>query len=123
MPCHRGATTRNTARRRKQDPATYLWQTARERARAAGLVFTITPADVRAAWPADGRCPILGIRLTAGERVQRDESPSLDRVNPIWGYEAGNVAVVSLKANRAKGNMTAGELEQIVRWMRGRGLA
>jgi hypothetical protein len=58
-----------------------------------------------------------------GKGTSHDASPSLDRINPAWGYQPGNIAVISYRANRAKGGMRAEELDQIASWMRGKGLA
>lgn len=99
-----------------------LWRSARARARKQGQRFTITVDDVRAAWPTDNRCPVLGIELVRGEGASQDSSATIDRLNGAWGYEPGNIAVISLAANRAKGNLRASELEQIARWMRAQGL-
>jgi len=100
-----------------------LYACARSRAQAAGVAFTITRADIRAVYPADGRCPALGVVMQQGVGRSTDRSPTLDRMNPMWGYEKSNIAVISLAANRAKGGMTAHDLEKIVHWMRARGLA
>lgn len=54
--------------------------------------------------------------------MQGDASPSLDRVNPEWGYEPGNIAVISLAANRIKSSATADDLERVAAWMRLQGL-
>lgn len=108
---------------RKSDPARTMWGRARTRAKKGAQPFTITVEDVRAAWPADGRCPVLGIALqTQFNGSAADGSPSLDRINPAWGYEPGNIAVISHAANRAKGSMTADDLERVVAWMRRQGL-
>lgn len=122
MPCQRARGTRNRRLQRAADPARTLWETAKQRAASTGVTFTLTIEDVRAAWPADGRCPVFGSTLRRGRGVMTDCSPTLDRVNPAWGYEPGNVAVISLRANRAKGGLTAQELERIAAWMRRRGL-
>ena len=100
-----------------------LFEGARSRAKAAGVEFTITLDDVRAVFPADWVCPVLGIAMRHGQGTSHDASPTLDRINPEWGYTPGNIAVMSYRANRAKGALTAAELEQIAIWMRGRGLA
>lgn len=100
-----------------------LFRYARERAREEGTEFTITVDDVRAAFPRDWVCPVLGARMTHGDGKSHDASPTLDRINPDWGYVPGNIAVMSYRANRAKGALRAFELEQIATWMRGRGLA
>lgn len=118
MRCNRAA----TARWKKEDPARFLFSTAKSRAARSGVPFTISIEDVRGMWPEDGRCPALGIVLSKGPGVPHDASPTLDRMNSAWGYEKGNVAVLSHRANRAKGALTASELESIARWMRARGL-
>lgn len=92
------------------------------RARQQGVPFTITVEDVRAIYPADGRCPALGVRLTKGTGVATARSPSLDRLQPSWGYVPGNCAVISMAANRAKNNLRARDLDAVARWMRAQGL-
>lgn len=101
-----------------------MWHRAKTRATKAGQAFNISVDDVRAVWPADDRCPVLGIpiRVNAKGGSPGPGSPSLDRINPAWGYEKGNIAVISHHANRAKGAMTADDLERIVVWMRQQGL-
>lgn len=82
----------------------------------------MTVDDLREIWPADGRCPALGLQLVhAHDRVQSN-SASVDRLDPSGGYERGNIAIISSAANRAKGNMRAIDLERIAAWMRANGL-
>lgn len=108
---------------RTTDPARALFDLARTRARQKGLPFTITVEDVRAVWPEDGRCPVLGIELKRGvDKRAIDSSPTLDRLNNDWGYERNNLVVMSMRANRTKGACTARELETIAAWMRRNGL-
>lgn len=79
--------------------------------------------DVRAVFPADWVCPVLGTKMRHGKGVATDNSPTLDRLNSDWGYIPGNLAVMSYRANRAKGALSAEELAKIAVWMQGRGLA
>lgn len=65
---------------------------------------------------------MLGLTLARGRGKMQDASPTLDRLNSQWGYEPGNIVVISLRANRAKGALTAHELTQIADWMRSKGL-
>lgn len=111
------------ARKKRQDAAFRLWEAARDRAKRTGVTFTISIDDVRAVWPADSRCPVLGLPLQHGIGKMHDASPTLDRLQPQWGYEPGNIAVISLRANRAKGGLTAAELAKVAEWMRAQGLA
>lgn len=61
--------------------------------------------------------------MQRGQGAAQDSSFTLDRVNPEWGYTPGNIAVISFSANRAKGSLTAKQLESIARWMRAKGLS
>lgn len=66
---------------------------------------------------------MLGIELVRGtEGKSLDSSPTLDRMNNAWGYDRGNIVVMSQRANRAKGGLTARELDDIASWMRRNGL-
>lgn len=109
-------------RKKRAVPAFRLWETAKWRAEQNMVPFRITENDIRAVWPSNGLCPVFGIPLEAGIGFSHDGSPTLDRLNPMWGYERGNIAVISHKANRAKSGLTAEELERIARWMRINGL-
>lgn len=121
--CHRRQQREAKARQRSEDPALALFWLARTRAKQKGMPFTITADDVRSVWPADGKCPVLGIELKRGsDKRALDSSPTLDRLNNAWGYERGNIVVLSMKANRTKGSCTARELETIAAWMRRNGL-
>lgn len=100
-----------------------LLHLAKQRATRRGQPFSLTVDDVKAVWPADGMCPVLGIELRKAGVRSTDQSPTLDRLNNAWGYEPGNVAVVSMRANRIKGNASASELERVAGWMKSRGLS
>ena len=100
-----------------------MWRKAKERAAASGVAFTITPADIEAVWPVEERCPALGVTLERGRGKQQNVSPSLDRLNNAWGYEPGNIAVISNRANSIKRDASATELEQVATWMRKQGLS
>jgi hypothetical protein len=99
--------------RRDRHPEKLLWYSAKTRARALGVPFDITFADVRAAWPADGKCPALGIQMAHNHRSPgqtgggvKPNSPTLDRIIPNLGYVRGNICVISQRANAIKSNET-----------------
>lgn len=87
---------------------------ARARAKARGLPFNLTPADIIIPLS----CPVLGIPIIVGQGQMSDNSPSLDRVMPQLGYVSGNVLVVSMRANRIKSDATLAELEQVAAFYR-----
>jgi hypothetical protein len=87
---------------------------AKERAKAKGLPFAITKADI----PIPQRCPLLGIVLSRGPGKLHAASPSLDRKDPSKGYVPGNVWVISYRANAIKNDATLEELELLTRNLR-----
>ena len=99
---------------RRSQPEKTLLTLARQRAKRDGLPFSITVEDIKLV----PKCPVLGIKLTYGSSRQGYTSPSLDRIVPDKGYVPGNVAVMSLKANRLKSNGTLDEITKIYKWLK-----
>ena len=82
---------------------------AKARATKAGVPFNITTDDISI----PHECPVLGIPLIVGADKASDNSPSLDRVVPRFGYIVGNVLVISNRANRIKNDATPTELRLV----------
>ncbi|WP_124618586.1 hypothetical protein [Burkholderia contaminans] len=94
---------------RAEQPEVIMWRSARLRAEKLGMPFAITPEDILAVWHADDVCPVLGIGMRHnfdGKGSHADDSPSLDRIRPEFGYVKGNIVVISFLANRLKGDET-----------------
>lgn len=102
------------AARKAEDPGLHLWQQAQSRARKNGIPFDLVPTDIEVPL----RCPALGIPLAPGRGRAQPSSPTLDRVDNVRGYVAGNVQCISWRANAIKKNASLDELEKIVEWMR-----
>ena len=95
--------------------ARLLVNKARARARESGVLCTITADDLTI----PDFCPLLGIplkRCVGGS--PGPGSPSIDRIDPARGYVPGNVWVISHRANRIKGDASAGELIRIGKALR-----
>jgi hypothetical protein len=86
---------------------------ARKRAKHAGVPFDLRAEDLEV----PSHCPVLGIPIVLGGGRNREDSPSLDRINPAKGYVKGNIAVVSSRANMLKNCGTAEEHARIASWM------
>ena len=95
-----------------------LFREGRRRAREKGLQFSIRLDDVPGI---PSHCPILGIPIVAGQSNLHPGSPSLDRIDSDLGYIAGNVRVISHRANVLKSNITLEQARALVRYMEGRG--
>ena len=63
----------------------------------------LTIIDLLEIYPQDGKCPVLGIPLhLTGQGIQKDGTPSVDKIIPSKGYMRGNVKIISWLANRIK---------------------
>ena len=93
-----------------------LWTRARTRAEAQGVPFSIAHEDIQI----PELCPVLGIKLSHSKKEGggfHDASPTLDKFVPALGYVPGNIAVISMKANRLKSDGTTDELRAVADWM------
>lgn len=93
-----------------------LLRSAKRRAEAKGLAFAIGREHI----PIPVICPALGIELqepVAGDGfANRENSPSIDRIDSSLGYVPGNVVVISWRANSLKRDATPDELRRIASW-------
>ena len=64
-------------------------------------------------------CPILQIPMHRNLGKQMPNSYTLDRRVPELGYVKGNVFVMSLEANRAKGALTLPQLKRLIDYIEG----
>jgi hypothetical protein len=63
------------------------------------------------------RCPVLGIKMSVGNRPFAGNSASVDRVNNAKPYRKGNIAIISYRANALKNDGSAEEHRRIAAWM------
>lgn len=84
-----------------------MWKAAKSRAEKKELEFNIEESDIII----PETCPLLGIKLEFGTKVNYDASPSLDRIDNIKGYIKGNIWVISKKANTMKNSASLQELQ------------
>lgn len=99
--------------RRLAHPIKRMMQEAKARADKRGFEFSINESDV----DMPTVCPVLGIPIGIGHGARADGSPSIDRIDTRRGYVAGNVRVISWRANRLKNDATLAELRAIVRYV------
>ena len=66
-------------------------------------------------WPT--YCPVLGVELDYFTSGAKENSASLDRIDPSKGYIKGNVVVMSWRANRVKNNGNAEEHLKIYQYL------
>lgn len=103
------AFTQRAYERRRSTPEGWLagvLATAKRRAARKGRASDIQASEI--AIPT--HCPILGVELVYGSRLNDPWSASLDRIEPSKGYVRGNVRVISRWANLLRGNCTDPEI-------------
>ncbi len=98
---------------REKNHREQMVKAARRRAREQGLPFDLTVFDIII----PDVCPVLGLALAMGEGRTRDNSPSLDKIDPAKGYVRGNVQVISDLANRMKQNANPEQLLAFSAWV------
>lgn len=101
------------ARSTPQGKIHFLLRDANKRASKSGLPCGVTLAELGVLPTV---CPVFGILLDysygrSGRHA--DNAASLDRIVPSLGYVAGNVCVISWRANRIKHNATPEELQAL----------
>lgn len=82
---------------------------AKSRSRLKNREFSLSEEDITL--PAV--CPVFGTPFVKNTEY----AASLDRIDSSKGYVAGNVQVISLRANMLKNNATTQELKRIVEFV------
>ncbi len=83
-----------------------LLHAAKSRSKLKNRECSITEADI----VIPEVCPVFGTPFNQNTEY----AASLDRIDPTKGYVAGNVQVISLRANMLKNNATANELRKVL---------
>lgn len=69
------------------------------------------------------KCPMLGLTLEYGGVgkgpgwTREENSPSLDKIDPLGGYTADNIHIISWRANRIKNDGTVEEIGKIYNYL------
>lgn len=91
----------------------YIWKHLKNRSKLRNIEFDLDFSDIIV----PEICPVLGIPLFLGTKNQHDNSPSVDRLDPLKGYVKGNINIISEKANRIKSNASAEEIRKVADWL------
>lgn len=92
-----------------------IYNRLKQSAKKRGIPFTLTSSDIlHLDLPIS--CPVIGIPLEYNRGEMKDNSFSIDRIDTTRGYEPDNICVISMKANRAKNNLTQSELELLAKY-------
>lgn len=89
-----------------------MYTSAKCRAKGKGLPFNLDLSDVSM----PDVCPVFGMELVWQGKPSKN-SPTLDRFVPELGYVKGNVAVISMQANRMKSDANAEDVFKLYSWI------
>jgi hypothetical protein len=95
-----------------------LINASKQRAALKHIKHTLTLDELKSIYPTDNKCPVFGVELKFGDAGFRDNSPSIDKIDPSKGYTLDNVQVISWRANRLKADATIQELELLLSFMK-----
>lgn len=96
-----------------KDPRKILLRASRWRAKKKGILFNLKVEDITL----PTKCPVLGIDLAFNNK-SKNNSYSLDRIDPTKGYTKDNIQIVSVKANRMKSDASFEEIEKLYLFMK-----
>lgn len=99
----------------RRKTAQFLARNSRARAKRAGIPHTIRWTDIEV----PDRCPILDEEFWPVLGQQTPTSATIDRKDSDRGYVPGNVWVISLEANKAKGRLSLAQLKTLVKLLEG----
>lgn len=110
----------DSARRNSVKGRAYtIWNSARGRAKRAGMKFEITLEWVEEK-VLEGKCDLTGVRFRFNKResegkVRCPYLPSIDRANSSKGYTFKNCSVVLWGLNNAKAEMNMREFKKLIK--------
>lgn len=93
----------------KYDARKILLCNAKQRAKKAGLEFTLIEEDI----VIPDLCPVFGFPLKREDKQTWFSSPSIDRIDNTKGYTKDNIIIVSRRANILKRDATTEELVKL----------
>ena len=96
---------------RLENPEHILLRRTKNRAKKLGYDFNLTIDDVKI----PKRCPIFKTKFVYGDRRL---CASIDRIDNSKGYVKGNVQIISMRANRMKGDNTIKDFELLLEYMK-----
>ncbi len=100
--------------RRSWSHSKWLYHIGRARARHKKIEWNLEISDIIV----PKRCPVLGMKLVMNSVTPKNNSATIDRINPKIGYIKSNVAVISHLANKIKSNATAEEIKKTYQWLK-----
>ena len=106
--------TDSLAWRRNSGHNRWLWYICKARAVKNNIDFNIEVDDIIV----PKKCPVLGIPLKMNSGTTKDDSATIDRINPNKGYIKGNIIVISHRANKIKSNATCEEIYKTYKWLK-----
>jgi len=97
-----------------RDKRKILINAAKKRAKDTNLDFNLDINDIILSQ----YFPFLGIELQFNHTNARDNSYSIDRIDPNKGYIKGNIQIISFKANTIKNNASLSDIEKVYLYMK-----
>ena len=99
---------------KEMNPHRAFFLAKRSHARQDGVEFTLDMDDLD--WPT--HCPVFGTLLLYNQGGRGNPNgASVDRIDNSRGYVAGNVAIISRRANTMKHNAGVEDIKALLKWL------
>jgi hypothetical protein len=100
----------------KKTWAKHARKDARKRALKKGVPFDLTVAYIVSIMT--DTCPVFGTEFKwIGNGSIQPTSANIDRIDPAKGYVAGNLVIISSKANNIKSAYKSADLYKVADWL------
>lgn len=91
----------------------------KQRSKQKNIPFNLDINYLMNIYPEDELCPALKTKMMfGGDKVNRFNSPSVDRIIPDKGYIKGNIRFVSFLANAIMNDANADEILKVGEWLK-----
>jgi|ERR1041384_3713736 hypothetical protein len=97
-----------------ENPSLFMFYRVKQRAKMENISFNIVLEDI----VIPESCPVFGYKFVFNNKTSLYNSPSLDRVNNLIGYEKDNIKVISYRANLIKNKGTYEDHEKIIKYIK-----
>jgi len=102
------------ANKKKNQPEYSLFKSAQSRAKHKSIVFDITETDIKILIDKTSKCILLNMEFKQEAGPLKDNSMTLDKIDPAKGYTKDNIQLISNKANKVKSDIDISMFEKIV---------
>lgn len=102
-------------RLKQENPFKHKYYYIKIKANRHNIKFDLTPEYLESIWT--GKCAVSGQTIYLYNDRREEDHAELDRTDPSLGYVKGNVAWLSRKYNRKKGDLNESDIRVLANYL------